>query len=123
MASEIKVDLGITAYKSTIMTAEITRAIRNLTINMTADNFSEGVMSVATSATAVPLGQVTSLGWCFFANKDTANFLKIRNGSGGADVVKLLAGECCLFPFLNTGVPYAIADTAACLMEYLILGR
>ncbi len=75
---------------------------------------------IATSAEAIQMGEITTPGWCYIKNLDAANFVSIRNGSAGADVIKLLAGESAFFRWPSTAVPYAIADTGACYIEYII---
>lgn len=121
MSAEITLTASLSALRSAIMSSAVGRSISGATFNMAGNYFSEGTMLVATSATAIPLGQVTAPHWSVFHNLDATNFIKLRNGSGGTDLPQLLAGEWAFFPWLSTAVPYAIADTAACLMEYLIL--
>ncbi len=121
MANEITLTASLSAYKSTVMAQAIGRAVTGLTYTMTGTLYiGPSLMSVATSATAIPLGSVTAPHWAFFLNHDATNFLKIRNGASGADLLKLLAGECAFCPLLDSATPYAIADTSACLLEYLI---
>lgn len=72
---------------------------------------------------AINLGEVTAPGWAFFINRDTTNFIELRVATSGAKFAKLLAGEPA-GPFrLGSGAqaPYAIADTAACVLEYMII--
>lgn len=121
MANEITVALSLSAFKSSAMSASVGRALASGTFTMTGTTWSEGVMSVPTSATAVPLGGVTAPHWAYFKNLDGTNFVKIRSGVSGADLIKLLAGEVGVVPLLDTAAPYVIADTAACLLEFLIL--
>ena len=114
---------SLSASKIPPFIAAVGRNITSAQFNMSSGVYSEGVKSIATSATAIPLGGITSCGWAFFYNSDATNFLAIRNGSGGADVIKLKAGEIAMLPLLDACVPYAIADTAACLLEFLIFSR
>ena len=120
MASEITVTVSLSGYKPAVMTSAISRSISAAVFNMTGNYVQQGVQLIATSATALNLGAVTAPHWAYFKNLDASNFLKIRNGASGADFIELLAGEGGVFPLLHTGTPYAIADTAACLLEYLI---
>ena len=78
--------------------------------------------SVATSETTIQLGGLTTLGWAWFRNLDATNFVNIKTAASGTIIVKLPAGSSALFHF-GSGVtaPVAIADTAACLIEYVIL--
>ena len=75
---------------------------------------------IGTSAEAIQMGEITSPGWCYIKNLDVTNYVTIRNGSTGADVIKLLAGESAYFRWPSTAVPYAIANTASCYIEYII---
>ena len=76
---------------------------------------------IGTSQEAIVLGDVTTPGWAMFVNRDTTNFITLLVASSGAVFAKLKPGEFALLR-LGSGaqVPYALADTAACLMEYLI---
>ena len=75
---------------------------------------------IGTSEEAIDLGEITSVGWAYFKNLDVTNYLEIYNGSAGAKLVKLLAGESAFFRMPPTCVPYALANTAACYLEYII---
>ncbi len=121
MANEITVSLALSCFKAAIMGAAIGKALNGLLFTMSGTLYNEGSILVGTSATAIPLGQVTAPHWAYFLNKDGTNYLTIRNGAAGADLVKLLPGEPALLPLLDTAVPYAVAHTAACQLEYLIL--
>ena len=121
MANEITLTSSLSAFKAAIMSAAVGRSVSGAQFTMTGNFYVEGTISVATSATVIPLGQVTAPHWAYFHNLDATNYLTIRNGSGGTDLLKLLAGEYAFVPLLDTSAPYAIADTAACLLEYLIL--
>lgn len=120
MAQEITLTASLSVNKSTVMSSAVARSVTAALFNMSGNFWVEGTVSIATSATAIPLGQVVAPHWAYFHNLDSVNFLKIRNGSGGADVLKLLAGEYAFCPLLDSSTPYAIADTSACLLEYAI---
>ncbi len=122
MASEISVLVAISATKSTAFSAPVGRTgVGDFT--MIGDNYVEGTVTAGTSATLIPLGGVTSPGWAYFKNLDADNYVTIRNGSTGADLVKILPGEPAQFRLLDTSVPYAVANTASVKMEYLILQK
>lgn len=88
--------------------------------NMAGEHFIHDILDVTTGALAIPLGSVVTPGWGFFYNDDASNFVKIRMGVAGADVVKLKKKEFAMFRLASTN-PYAIADTATCKMEYIII--
>lgn len=119
--NEITVTASLSAFKAAVMSSAIGRSITGATFTMTGSFYTEGSISVGITATLIPLGQVTTPHWAYFKNMDSANYLTIRNGASGADLLKLLPGEAAFVPLLDTSVPYAIANTAPCILEYLIL--
>lgn len=121
MANEITLTASLSAYKASVMSSAIGRSITGATFTMTGSPYILSEVSVAITATLIPLGAVTAPHWAYFKNLDATNFLKIRNGATGADLAKLLPGEVAFVPLNDAAVPYAIADTGACLLEYLIL--
>lgn len=120
MANEICLDAKLSVYKSSVMSSAVGRGGTPRSYTMTGTFWIEGMLSVATSATLIPMGQVVAPHWTWFKNLDSTNFIKIRNGSSGADVIKLKALEEAPVPLLDSGTFYAIADTAACLLEYMV---
>lgn len=121
MSSEITVTASLSYTKSAVTESAVARSVSNLSFNQTGSGYQQGTLSIATSATVIPLGGITAPHWAYFLNMDTTNFIKIRNGASGADLIKLRAGECAFVPLLDTATPYAIADTATCLLEYLLI--
>lgn len=95
--------------------------IATLVADMATEKYIKHKQSIGVSEEAIVLGEVTSPGWAFFINRDPTNFIELRVATSGAKFAKLLPGEFCLVR-LGSGaqVPYAIADTGACLLEYLI---
>lgn len=120
MANEISLTASLTGFKASVMAEAVARSVVGFVANMGGTVYVQNVLLVGTSATLIPLASVTSPHWAFFQNHDATNFLTIRNGSAGADVIKLLAGEPAFVPLLDTGTFYAVANGAACLLEYLI---
>jgi len=82
-----------------------------------------GVVSVTTSAMAIPLGGVTTPGGlAVFKNLNATNYLEIGfDDSGFVAFAKLLPGQVACIPLVNA--PWARANTAACLMQYKIMDR
>lgn len=124
MANEITVTAALSVYKSSVMSSTVGRSVDGATFTMTGSPFiGPTTISVGTSAEAIPLAEVTQPHWAWFKNLDATNFVEIRNGSGGADLIRLYPGEACAVPLAIDATPYAIADTAACLMEYAIFSK
>jgi hypothetical protein len=122
MSNEISLTASLTVNKPSVMSSALSRAVTGVLFNMSGNFLVEGSISLATSDTLIPLGQVTSPHWAFFHNMDTVNFLKLKTASAGAYFARLLAGEYAFFPLLDTNAAImGIADTAAIQLEYLIL--
>lgn len=120
MADEISLSQAISVFKSSVMSSAIGRSMAD-DFDMTGLLYiGPTVMVVATSATLIPLGQVTAPHWTWLKNLDATNFIKIRNGATGADLIKLLPGEATVVPLYDSAVPYAIADTASAKLEYAV---
>lgn len=78
-------------------------------------------VAILTSATAFPLGQISSLGWCWFYNLDTTNYFEVMNGAAGTDRMRFYPGWGTWVPLMPTWVPYGIANTAAVQVEYALI--
>lgn len=117
MADEIAVSVMLRVENGSL---SFKKALAGLTFDQSSAKMIHSVQNVGTSEEAVDLGDVATPGWALFINRDDTNYVTIRDGSGGDDVVKLEAGEFALFR-LATATPYAIANTAACDVEYVIL--
>lgn len=120
MSNEITLNASL-AYADSESADELLRIVDKLA-NISTKKYVKAKQSIGTSEEAIGLGEVTSLGWALFVNRDSTNFISLKTATGGTIFAKLLAGEFAMFRF-GSGVtaPYAIADTAACQMEYLIL--
>lgn len=118
MASELTVSASLGFAKGTV---NETMAVSGVTLNVTGTKFVRAVQSIQiTTAEALVIGEIGTAGWLFVQNTDATNFVTIRNGLNGADVVKLKAGEACLFR-LATNAPYMLADTAAVVVHYMVV--
>jgi hypothetical protein len=80
------------------------------------------VQTVGTSEEAVPVGDVGTLGWAFFQNLDTTNYVTIGpDATGMVPFIRLEAGEACALR-LSPGISLvAQANTAPVKMKVLIL--
>lgn len=121
MANEISLTASLTAYKPAIMSSALSRAVSGFLATMQGLFIVEGSVSIATVATAFPLGQVTQPHWAFFLNLDPTNYVQLMNGAAGAVFARLLAGEPAFVPLDPGCVPYGKANTAAVQVEFFIL--
>ncbi len=117
MANEITLNATM-AYEDsegTDMTAQIVDLLASVSSKLPIHR----KQNIGVSEEAISLGETTTPGWAFFINRDTTNFIELRVATGGAKFAKLKPGE---FAFLRLGsgaqVPFAIADTGSCQLEY-----
>ena len=90
----------------------------SLSITVSGTQWMDNTQAIGTSEEAILLGDVAAGGWCFFQNMDATNFISIRAATGATNLIKLLAGEWCLFRLsADATAPFAIADTGACNMR------
>lgn len=89
-------------------------------LDVSGSDYYEATQSIGTSAEALGIGDITTPGYMYVHNLDATNFVEIRHGASGDDVVKVRAGGIALFE-LTTTTPFAIADTAAVEIEYTII--
>lgn len=92
------------------------------TFDMTGVPYERRTFAVPTTAggTALPLGDVTTPGYCFIRNTDPTNFITIKPAVAGVDTIKLKPGEFAMFRFA-AAAPALLASTAICVVEYLLL--
>lgn len=96
--------------------------ITDLLATVATKKYIKNKQNIGITEEAINLGELTGLGWALFINRDDTNFIELRVSTGGAKFAKLKPGEFALMR-LGTGAqsPYAIADTAACQMEYFLI--
>lgn len=122
MANEITLNASL-AYADS-ESASLILQIVNALATITTKKFVWNKQNIATSEVAIGLGPVSSLGYALFINRDVTNYIELRVATAGAKFATLYPGKAA-FLFMGSGaqVPYAIANTAACQMEYLILSQ
>lgn len=114
MSKEISIGATISFKKTG---AQVSRS-ESITVDVTGDAFSHEVLSILTTVTTiVEGGDLGTAGYVFLKNLDTTNYITV--GLSGQYSIKLKAGEIALF---RAAAPiYALANTATCLLEYLII--
>jgi hypothetical protein len=120
MANEVTLTASLSVFKSSVMSAAKGVSVTGMTDNMAGSCISDGSILVATSATAIPLGSITSCGWCALHNTDSTNYVTLQNGGGGTPTVYVGPGKYAFFTLPPTAVPYLLANTAACYVEFFI---
>lgn len=123
VASEIHFSGSLTGLKTSVMSDPVFFSVADLIVTMSGSYVTRGTLTVLTSATVIPLGAVTTPGWFAMKNTDLTNYLTLRNGAAGADVVQAKAGEYAFFRWPSTAVPYALANTSSVVMDYLLFSN
>lgn len=79
--------------------------------------------SIPTSEVPIVLGDLSSLGYAIFVNRDITNSISLRVTTGGSIFAKLRPNGGFAFLELGSGaqIPYAIASGDTCLLEAMIV--
>lgn len=119
MAAEITISASLELDDGTV--AVKSPPASGLRFDFSGTKYTQHAQTIGTTEEAIDLGEITTLGWIFAINRDNTNFVSIRTGTGLGNAIKLPAkGGCALF-HAGSGMtaPFAIADTAACRVEFL----
>ena len=118
MSDEILVSMSIYVQKGSSNPIDIT--IHRQYIDMTGDIYQFSQQSVGTSAENLEQhADMGTVGIVYAHNLDTTNFV-VFGDSADAPSIKLLADQWFLAPWGAAEVS-AKADTAACIVEYLLI--
>jgi hypothetical protein len=117
MANELTVSCSVRFSKAG---REASKSYAGIQIDVTGDKVTQLIQEIGTTEEALDIGDIGTAGYVIMKNLDAENFIEIRPGSGTADLIKLKAGEVAMFRLALNG-PYAIADTAACDLEMLLI--
>ncbi len=120
MANELT--LSATLAYADAESADEALQIAELKANVAALKYIKHKQNIGITEEAIDLGEVASLGWGMFVNRDATNFLELRVATAGTKFVKLKPGEFAFFRF-GSGItaPFAIADSAPVQLEYIIV--
>ena len=123
MANEITITTGLVATSGSFLVqhstltkqATLTTATRSL-------NTQSIPTTAAGTALVIAAGVAAAGGWAWFRNLDTTNYVAIGVQVAGAfyPLARLNAGEACVFR-LGVITPYALANTAAVILEHDIM--
>lgn len=120
MANELQLSASMRFTKGAI---DVIFNRLNLLFTVSGTDFAWKSQEIGTSEEAISLGDCAAGGYILIYNADATNFVSIRAATGGTNMVRLKAGEIALFRFDATGAaaPFAIADTAAVIVQYLLV--
>ncbi len=120
MANEITYSYSIGVSKSNLINSKSASG----SITMNGSHYASGAMNIPTTAggTAIPLGSVATNGTACFKNLDATNYVEIGVQVTGTfyPLIRLKPGEPAYLRISPSAVPYALANTAAVALEYLI---
>jgi hypothetical protein len=120
MANEIELGVSFSYAKND---AEFELVLSGLLATVTGNACIRHVQSIGTTEEALDLGGLAApLGWSAFRNLDPTNYLEVRSGTGaGNDIIKIPPLKFAVFHWgSDVTAPFAIANTAACLLDYFI---
>ena len=116
MADELKLSLNISFRKG----GAVAVTNHSLSVDVTGDAFTHSVQEIGTSEEALIQGtDVGTPGYLMIKNLDATNYVEIGSTTGVYDI-KMLAGEICCYRH-NSATIYGLANTAACLVEFLLI--
>lgn len=121
MADELTISSSIRFVKGTAPnTLTISRSSASQRVTVSGMTGIQNVVSIGTSDEELSLGDIGTIGYCWFKNLDATNYLTI--GPDGASYpIKLKAGETAGPLRWNGAAIHALANTGACVLEYILV--
>lgn len=117
MANELTVSVSLGYAKNSY---SVSLAKSGSQFNVSGTKYYQGVQQIGTSEEALLKGEIGTIGYCLFINRDATNYVSIRRATGEGNMIRLKPGEMALFRMEATA-PFAIANTAACELEVLMI--
>ncbi len=120
MANELTLTGSLAFAKGAVGTVSLLKSGAQVTVAGT--NYARQTVSVGTSAfVALDVGGIAAAGFIFIQNNDLTNYVELAaDDSSAAACVKLLPGEFAIFR-CDTSTLSAKANTAACVVEFLLI--
>lgn len=120
MANELSLS-GLTVAFSKSGSPSVNFTAGTISITVSGAQIADFVQNVGTSEEAVNIGDVATGGVWFVQNQDVTNYVELRSGTGATDFIRLNAGEWAIFRTSgDASAPYAIANSSACNVRFLI---
>jgi hypothetical protein len=118
MAKELLVGASIDYHSGDVSITEG----QSVQLNVTGKAPIKVVQTVGTSVEAVTVTDVGSNAYVLARNLDRTNYVTLRSGAAGADLILLKPnGAPALFQLPTGATLYAIANTAACDILFVIV--
>lgn len=124
MANELSLTIVMEYLKGARSLTTIGKGFTGILRDVTGADFNWRSQVIGNStAELLEKGEIGTPGYIAIKNiegTNTSNYVTIRNGLSGADVVKLMNGDIALFR-LATSTPYAISDGNSCEVIYAVI--
>ena len=118
MANEITISVSLAFSKGGVGSSLSESALQ---FDVSGTDYFQGTQQVPiTTSAALNKGTITACGYCLMKNTDSTNFVQVEGTDGDTATLKLKAGEVALFRF-NSNTPHVVADTAICMIDYLLI--
>lgn len=89
-------------------------------IDVSGDENQKSILSVTDTPAAIPLGGVTTPGVFIGKNLSDTVTILIQDGGAGTPFQKVSPGGIFVYEFFEDVVPYAVVESGAAELEYLI---
>ncbi len=119
MANELTLTGSLSFAKGRVAAVGMSKVGVQFTVS--GSKYTRQTISAGTSAfVALDKGGIGTVGYLYIQNLDVTNYVEIAEATGGTGTIKLKAGEFALFR-CATSTPSVKANTAACILEYLMV--
>lgn len=122
-SNEIQIAGTLTYVNATVGIASTTMTVTKY-VDISGTAFSSLIFSVPTTSggTALPISNLSGVGWLFVKNLDATNYVELYTATSGTAFAKLLPGEIFMGRLAAAiTAPAAKANTAAVKIQYLAL--
>lgn len=92
---------------------------RTIVADQTGTKIVQSVIDLTDTSEVIPLGEITSPGWCFLRNLDPTYTVEYQHAEGSAASIKLLPGEIAIFR-MATAAPAAKTMTGTAKLFYAV---
>lgn len=129
MANEITIDLTVSLTANQITQSVVLEQVKQ-SISASNKKWVEFIQNIGTSEEAIKLGDIGTIGLIYARNVDQTNYVELRlGGTADDDVIKLppdTNGDktnmpCLLLAGSDVAAPFAVANSAACDVHFLIV--
>jgi len=123
MANELKITTSMKLANGDLDSFTVASRTQSITQNTAAPARVDGTQTIGTTEEAIVVTDLTTNGWAYFRNRDATNYVTIgvKPAATYYPVLRLKANEGCVVRLEPAITHYAKADTAAVILERLII--